>query len=189
MPSTDKPEEKGNLGKMMQNIGGSLYGKGRSIRNLTGYLDARIVQARLPYALHLTEPPLPSDPVSQMVLPVFDQARIKEVESHTQNNLLLVALALRAYHEDKQAYPATLAELAPTYLKRLPDDPFALKGGFRYRKQGEKFVLYSVGPDAKDDGGKPIDEPEKSKGSSSSRTRYFADQASLGDIVVGINTH
>ena len=166
----------------------SLYGRGRILRNMSGYLDARIAQARLPYALHLAYPLLPSDPISQVILPVFDQARIKEVESQTQNSLLLVALALRAYHEDKQTYPATLAELAPAYLKQLPDDPFALEGGFRYRKQGEKFVLYSVGPDAKDDGGKPIDDLTQAK-STNPRARYLVEQQSLGDIVVGVNWH
>ena len=187
--TTADKDNNGTIERWSGQIMLSFYGRGRILKNMTAYMDASIAQARQPYALHLAQPPIPSDPISQMIAPIFAQARIKEVESHTQNSLLLVALALRAYHEDKKAYPATLAELAPTYLKRLPDDPFALKGGFRYRKQGEKFVLYSVGPDAKDDGGKPIDDPTKAKGSSNPRARYLVEQGSLGDIVVGVNWH
>jgi hypothetical protein len=45
-----------------------------------------------------------------------------------------------------------LAELAPSYLETVPVDPFDGQP-LRYRTQGAGYVLYSIGPDLKDDGG------------------------------------
>ena len=68
--------------------------------------------------------------------------------------LALTAVALeqfRVVHDNR--YPATLSELTPKYLAATPMDPFDGRP-LRYRKQGAGYVLYSIGPDLKDDGGK-----------------------------------
>ena len=49
--------------------------------------------------------------------------------------------------------PDTLAELIPTYLDAVPEDPFDCKE-LRYKKLETGFVVYSVGEDGNDDGGK-----------------------------------
>ena len=67
-----------------------------------------------------------------------------------------VALALRAYRVENGAYPTKLADLAPKYLAKLPDDPFAKSGPLGYKLTGDKYILYSIGPDGKDSGGTPI---------------------------------
>ena len=60
-----------------------------------------------------------------------------------------ILLRLRAHRLRKGAYPETLAGLG----KALPDDPYTGKP-FIYKKlEGDKFLLYSTGPDGKDDGG------------------------------------
>jgi hypothetical protein len=67
--------------------------------------------------------------------------------------LALTAVALeqfRTAHDNR--YPATLSELTPNYLDATLMDPFDGQT-LRYRKQGAGYVLYSVGPDLKDDGG------------------------------------
>ena len=51
------------------------------------------------------------------------------------------------------AWPAKLDELAPHYLQRVPLDRYS-GGPLIYRPAGTKFVLYSVGKDGRDDGGK-----------------------------------
>jgi hypothetical protein len=69
--------------------------------------------------------------------------------------LLIVELALRAYRCDKGKGPGELTQLAPKYLQSLPRDPFS--GNLLvYRPAGTNWVLYSVGPDRVDDGGKPV---------------------------------
>jgi hypothetical protein len=46
-----------------------------------------------------------------------------------------------------------LSALAPDYLDAIPQDPFDGQP-LRYRPQGHGYMLYSIGPDLKDDGGK-----------------------------------
>ena len=84
-------------------------------------------------------------------------------------------------------YPTNLGALIPNYLDKLPDDPFALKGGFQYKLNGDKYLLYSVGPDGKDDGGKAIDVPNNPNAKNNKIARYFPDEKSVGDIVEGTN--
>jgi hypothetical protein len=70
--------------------------------------------------------------------------------------LALTAVALekfRAAHNNR--YPASLSELTPDYLAATLMDPFDGQP-LRYQKQGAGYVLYSIGPDLKDDGGKPM---------------------------------
>jgi hypothetical protein len=80
-----------------------------------------------------------------------------------------VALALQAYHSRYGDYPGSLESLrvypggawaAPETRRsriqswKLPEDPFSGKP-FGYRHEGKGFMLYSWGPDLKDDGGNP----------------------------------
>jgi len=163
-----------------------VYSKNRIMHGFTVYMDAASAQARQPYALHLPEPPEPKDPMNQMFLPNWMQERWEDVHSETLNELLLVTLALHTYRLEQGHYPASLAELAPAYLQKLPDDPCAAEGTFHYRLKGADYVLYSVGPDGKDDGGRPIDNP-KDASATYPLWRYRVGRESLGDIVAGIN--
>jgi hypothetical protein len=163
------------------------YSKSRIMHDFTAYMDALAAQARQSYGLHLSPPPTPTDPINSILIPVFAQARLKDVDNETQNGLLLVTLALHAFQVEHGHYPASLAELTPAYLKKLPDDPFAAQGTFKYLVQGTSYVLYSVGPDGKDDGGRMIDDPKHSEDpeNTSPTARYYVHQNSVGDIVAG----
>ena len=166
-----------------------LAGKRTVMASYVRYMDQAIANARQPYAAHPPAPPLPTDPVNQMVLPMFDSARLQEVKADTQNALLLTTLALRAYKLDHGAYPPTLAALAPSYLQSVPADPFALSGPLRYKPVGAKYQLYSVGPDGKDDGGKAIFDRTKPAPTTAgaSDQRRLVEENSQGDIVAGVN--
>jgi type II secretory pathway pseudopilin PulG len=164
------------------------YNKSRIMNNYTNYMDANRKLVQQPYGLHLPPPPLPNDPFTSVIVPAFTQARMKDVDSETQNGLLLLTLALHAYRLEHGRYPASLTELTPAYLKRLPDDPFAVQGTFKYLAKGKNYVLYSVGPDGKDDGGTPIDDPKQASGSNPN-ARYFINENSVGDVVAGKNVY
>ena len=69
------------------------------------------------------------------------------------SRLLITDLAIRAYQADHGAFPENLHELVPGYLKQIPNDLYIDQPPI-YRREGEGFVLYSVGRDCKDDGGK-----------------------------------
>jgi hypothetical protein len=70
---------------------------------------------------------------------------------------LQVALALAAYRADHGRYPVTLAELAPKYLPSVPNDIFSGKP-LIYRPDKDGYLLYSVGGNGKDDGGRWTDD-------------------------------
>ncbi|HEX2972612.1 MAG TPA: hypothetical protein VHP11_09785 [Tepidisphaeraceae bacterium] len=48
--------------------------------------------------------------------------------------------------------PTKLEDLCPAYLSEIPIDPFDGQP-MRLKIDGEQAVVYSVGPDRKDDGG------------------------------------
>ena len=80
------------------------------------------------------------------------------------------ALALIAYKDRFGSYPGSLAEAAKKLGWKLPGDPFSGKA-LVYKPRGKGFIVYSVGPNLKDDGGAP---PPTGKNVQSS-----------GDIVLG----
>lgn len=140
-------------------------------------MDAFISAARHPYAARPPAPPWPTDPVNRMMYLPNDDLWAITLAADTKNELLLTAFALRAYRLDHGAYPAALASLVPGYLKEVPADPFALSGSLHYKRVGTKYLLYSIGPDGKDGGGKPIlNSPDN-----------WVNRDSIGDIVAGVN--
>jgi hypothetical protein len=72
-----------------------------------------------------------------------------------QERLLATELALRCYQSDKARAPARLDELVPDYLSRVPQDPFSGKA-MVYRPQGTNWLLYSIGQDGVDNGGRAV---------------------------------
>jgi hypothetical protein len=105
------------------------------------------------------------DPYSHMItvapdyigtpLDLVDIARLVDTSDSAQNRMLATALALQAYHADHASYPPTLDPLCPGYLPAVGVDPFS-GGPLTYRLSGKSYLLYSVGPDTRDDGGKPV---------------------------------
>jgi hypothetical protein len=74
------------------------------------------------------------------------------------------AMAAERYRlANKGRWPDKLADLVPKYLSAVPFDPFDGRP-LRYARHNDVVVMYSVGPDGKDDGGKP-DELNKTSGS------------------------
>ena len=167
-----------------------LIGRGKILADNARWMEETLAQARQPYAAHLPPPAVPNDPVNQMLLSSYTKVRLNEVRADVQNALLVAMLALRAYHEDHKAYPPSLTALVPGYLNAVPTDPFALSGPLRYKLVGAKYVLYSVGPDGKDDGGKAIfDTTKLAPGpNDTSDQRQWTQDDSKGDVVAGVNT-
>ncbi len=69
-------------------------------------------------------------------------------------DLTRVALALAGYRADHGAYPKRLSELSPKYLAAVPKDVFAADADLHYEAEDGGYVLYSVGLNGKDDGGR-----------------------------------
>jgi hypothetical protein len=71
----------------------------------------------------------------------------------TTARLLQADLAIRLYQHDHGQLPASLIELVPAYLSALPLDDYSAQP-LIYRPVETGFLLYSVGHDRTDDGGK-----------------------------------
>src|SRR5262249_15916117 len=65
---------------------------------------------------------------------------------------LHIAFALAAYKHDHGKYPKRSADLAPKYLPEVPLDLFSGKA-IIYQPGDKGYLLYSVGPNGKDDSG------------------------------------
>ena len=64
-----------------------------------------------------------------------------------------VALALCEFRNDRDRYPEQLAELVPKYLAKMPVDQFTGVMPI-YRRTEAGYLLYSVGPNMKDEDGR-----------------------------------
>jgi hypothetical protein len=121
------------------------------IDNQRGYLDALIASSRQPYYTQQTPPPMPGDPLSQILLPGYLEAMPKWTQRETQWRITLTRLAVRAYEQQHGAQPPTLAALVPNYLPQAPQDPYA-PHPLVYGRTSRHALVYSRGPDGDDDG-------------------------------------
>ena len=87
-----------------------------------------------------------------ILLSGLDAPVSREARNLANLRLAMAAVALEQFRATHNLYPATLSELTPTGLAAAPADPFDGQP-LRYRKQGAGYVLYSIGPDLKDNGG------------------------------------
>jgi hypothetical protein len=71
-----------------------------------------------------------------------------------KERLIAVELALRLCQVEQGRAPAHLRDLVPKHLSKVPEDPFSGRAVI-YRPQGTNWLLYSIGPDGVDDGGRP----------------------------------
>ena len=73
------------------------------------------------------------------------------------NEMLRIAIALEHYKKVNGEYPEKLDALVPTYFPMVPLDPFTGRKTITYKITPDgkhPFVLYSYGPNAKDDNGR-----------------------------------
>ena len=162
-----------------------VYSKHRIMDDYTTYLNAEIREAKKPYAARRSKILIPHDFIVEQLVASLDGCGFKWAENETQNGMLELSLALRAFRLRHGAYPHSLAELTPGILPSLPTDPFAQGRPFCYRLSGTSYLLYSVGPDGKDDGGRPINAGASPPDGSSSG--FIVKLESTGDIVAGQN--
>ena len=89
-----------------------------------------------------------------MVFPAISKAVMKFATIQAQMDLARVACALERHRLAHGEYPETLDALAPQFIATVPHD--IINGQLLHYRRSEdgKFVLYSVGWDEKDDGGK-----------------------------------
>ena len=94
-----------------------------------------------------------------LLLPAFQKMQGAADRSEQFNRNQQLAFALAAYRADKGKYPAKLDELAPDYLRSVPNDLYSGQPMI-YRLMDTGYLLYSVGLNGIDDGGRSFgDDP------------------------------
>jgi hypothetical protein len=88
----------------------------------------------------------------------LQQAERVNKRAIARERLLMAELAMRCYQSEQGRLPSSLAQLVPTYLQKVPSDPFSGRPVI-YHPQGNNWLLYSVGEDGVDDGGKRVGRP------------------------------
>ncbi len=89
-----------------------------------------------------------------MIFPAISGSVMKFARIQMQVDLVRVACALERYRLAHDQYPETLETLAPQFIAKLPHDIINGQPLHYRRTEDGQFVLYSVGWDETDDGGK-----------------------------------
>jgi hypothetical protein len=132
------------------------------MRKLESYFDTAIRYTSKPYAEFIATP-LPPGGKYCFDTKLLHTARCCYEYDRLKMDGLLLQLALHAYKLEHGKYPVKLDDLLSGCIKNIPHDRFAINREYRYRLVGRSYLLYSIGPDGVDDGGKSI--PKTPKGS------------------------
>ena len=98
-----------------------------------------------------------------LLLPAVTAAADAEDRDAMQFEVTNLAFSLAAYRADHGGYPAKLADLTPKYVPSIPKDLFSGRD-LHYQQQANGYVLYSVGVNGKDDGGKGYNDRKEGEG-------------------------
>ena len=82
----------------------------------------------------------------------YDRQVDAEFRAEARLRLERLSLALAAYRAAQGRWPERLEDLSPAHLAAIPVDPFT-DGPFVYRTDGTDLLLYSIGPNLRDDQG------------------------------------
>ncbi len=109
-------------------------------------LQQELGQMQFPFRLRL---------FSQMLLPAITTSATRNAEDQAHLRMLLTTLAVERHRRQHQEQPpADLTTLVPALLSEIPVDPFDGKP-LRYTVLANGYRIHSIGPDRKDNDGKP----------------------------------
>jgi hypothetical protein len=91
--------------------------------------------------------------LSGLLLPALEKFALRDVNHRAQLRTALVGIAIERFRlaNDSKA-PGDLSSLVPAYFDKVPVDPYDGLS-LRYKHTNSGYVVYSIGPDATDDGG------------------------------------
>jgi hypothetical protein len=132
-----------------------------------GFINAAIAKIDMPLVKQ-NEIPLPNEELLSERVGLIGQFRYVFVRlmvpahqvfannvacAEGQRDGVLVGLALELYHREHGTWPKTIAELSPRWLPHVPIDRIT-GDQLGYKIVGDRPVVYSVGVDRDDDGGR-----------------------------------
>jgi hypothetical protein len=91
--------------------------------------------------------------LSKALVANFESVFLKEAMLEATLLVSRAGLGCQLYKSRTGAYPENLGVLVPGILPEIPVDPFTGKP-FVFRREGDGFIVYSLGSNEKDDGGR-----------------------------------
>jgi hypothetical protein len=143
----------GGLGELALGFALGNIGFEGMTEQLNTHYDALTDAARMPYqqgrqALRDLDETI-RNPLLSVLLPVFDRATHVATQSESSRRATLLVTHLRAYRQQYGTYPDSLEVFGDA---EMAVDPFT-DLSFTYSRDGDDFVLYSLGGNGIDDGG------------------------------------
>jgi len=89
----------------------------------------------------------------EVLFPGLQTVMFKEATVEAVLDAAGIGIACKIYKNVNGSFPENLDMLSPGFLKQIPPDPFTGKT-FIYRSQDAGFIVYSLGSNLKDDGGR-----------------------------------
>jgi hypothetical protein len=99
---------------------------------------------------------------SALIFSSYTGVAARENENLARLRLAVVALALEQFRIQTGKLPDTLNDLKPSFLAEIPEDPFT-GDDLLYRQLPKGYIVYSVGRDLVDDGGKDETDSKKER--------------------------
>lgn len=105
--------------------------------------------------LHIGSFPAPRRFVAGIMVPAVSGAAKRSFSVAVATDMARLSCALELYRAKNGDYPESLSALVPDELDSIPQDRFSpTDGDILYRQEGDRYVLYSVGANGADNGGK-----------------------------------
>lgn len=108
----------------------------------------------------------PRDATLRILFPSLARSVVLYARCTAQANCVRVALAAERFRLERGQFPDQAANLVPGFLAAIPEDPFDGQP-LRYRRTVDGVVIYTIGDDMVDDGGKVA--PRSTQGSDRAR--------------------
>lgn len=174
-----EPEDKPDFRLLAPVINWSARKMAYEYLNATQHL---LSTADRPWSQRHFQLPAETPPQHRDLINVIAKGRFNFVRSDVALQIFKTRLALHAYRKANGVYPASLNQLVPAYLSKIPTDGFADGKPMLYRREGQRYKLWSVGPDGRNDNARPIVTPDARP-----KARFLVSPDSQGDFVASVN--
>jgi hypothetical protein len=91
--------------------------------------------------------------MADTLLPNLTTAMFKQALNEARIQTARIGIASKIFHNKNGQYPEKVSDLVPEFFAHEPLDPFTGKS-FVYRRVDPGFIVYSIGSNGKDDGGR-----------------------------------
>jgi hypothetical protein len=123
--------------------------KRKTLGGVNQYFRQVIAESKKPFRTRMAVP-IPTDPISESYIGFNQSLESQWWRVEAELALLEATLAVRMHRLQHGRYPDRLTQISREWLPAVPVDPWGQ--AIRYRLVEGKPVVYSLGPDGKDDG-------------------------------------